>query len=226
MSDPSYNARRALLECALKRAPFEGFTRLSLLKAAKDAGLPEGSDALYFPDGPLELLSFWAEELDRAEAHLKTLDLDAMKIRDKVSAGVTARLSALTGYEAAAKRAAARLSLPDGAGRGAAQIWAAADVIWRAIGDTSTDSNYYSKRAILSAVLSSSLMAWLSDNSADKREGRAFVDARIADVMRFEKAKWEFKEKTKHWPNPADVLGKLRYGEKRLRRRRRYGRWS
>jgi len=224
---PSYDARRAVLGRALKIAPFEGFTRLSLAKAAKEAGLPEGAEALYFPGGPLELLSFWASELDRAaETHLQSLDLGAMKIRDKVSAGVTARLSALTGHEAAAKRAAARLSLPDAGGQGAAQIWASADMIWRAIGDTSTDGNYYSKRAILSAVLSSSLMAWLSDSSADKRGGQEFVEARIADVMRFEKAKWDFKEKTKHWPNPAEVLGKLRYGEKRLRRRRRYGRWS
>ena len=191
--------------------------------------LPKGADALYFPDGPLELISFWAEELNTAvEVHLSGLDLGSMKIRDKVTAGVVARMEAISGHELAAKRATARLSLPDALGQGPAQIWAAADTIWRAIGDTSTDGNYYSKRTILSGVISTSMMAWLADNSADKAEGRAFIDARIANVMSFEKAKWQFKKRVENWPNPAEILGQLRYGggASGAKRRRRSGRWS
>ena len=227
-ADPSYAARRDILNHALSIAAFEGWTSKTLREAVSKAGLPKGAEALYFPDGPLELISFWAEELNsRVEETLCELDLSVMKIRDKVTAGVIARLEGVTGHEAAARRAAARLALPDALGQGPAQIWAASDTIWRAIGDTSTDANFYSKRTILSGVLSSSYMAWLSDSRADKREGRAFVDARIANVMQIEKAKWELKKRAENLPNPFELLGQLRYGPSASsRRRRRSGRWN
>lgn len=213
--------RRAILDAALPIAAFDGWTRKTLREACAACDLPEGADALYFPDGPLELIGFWASECDAAvEAYLGDLDLSSMKIRDKVTAGVIARLEAIGPHSAAAKRASARLSLPDAIGQGPQQIWTAAHTIWRAIGDISTDYNYYSKRTILSGVIGSSLIAWLGDSSADKADARAFVDARIANVMQFEKAKWQFKSKTKDWPKPAELLGALRYGAKPKRRRR------
>jgi len=105
-------------------------------------------------------------------------------------------------------------------------------MIWRAIGDTSTDANYYSKRAILSSVIGSTLPIWLSDQTEGKTQGRAFLDARIENVMAFETMKWRVKSKTKDLPNPAEILGQIRYGgldlfsrPKRGRaRRRRYSR--
>jgi len=112
-----------------------------------------------------------------------------MRIRDKVTEAVWARLNVLAGYEEAARRALARLTLPDAAGRGAAQLWATADAIWTAIGDTSEDYNYYTKRTILSGVIGSSLMSWLSDDTEDKSTARAFLERRIGNVMQFEKAK-------------------------------------
>ena len=222
MTDPSDIARQAILKAMLPIAAFDGWTGKSLREAVAKTDLPKGSDLLYFPEGPLELIGFWAKQMNEAvKKELSALDQSQMKIRDKVTAGVWARLNALGPHEEAARRAAARLSLPDAMGQGPKQIWSAADTIWRAIGDTSTDGNYYSKRTILSGVISTTLAVWLSDNSADKVKSREFLDARIANVMQFEKAKWEFKSKTKDWPNPAELLGVLRYGGTGKRRRRR-----
>ena len=222
MTDPSDIARQAILKAMLPIAAFDGWTGKSLREAVAKTDLPKGSDLLYFPEGPLELIGFWAEQMNEAvKKELSALDQSQMKIRDKVTAGVWARLNALGPHEEAARRAAARLSLPDAMGQGPKQIWSAADTIWRAIGDTSTDGNYYSKRTILSGVISTTLAVWLSDNSADKVKSREFLDARIANVIQFEKAKWEFKSKTKDWPNPAELLGVLRYGGTGKRRRRR-----
>ncbi len=218
-------SRQALLEAALKLAPFEGWNASMLSKAEDDAGLGGGMMALYFPDGVMGVLDYWAGQMDEAvETHLARLDLSAMKIRDKVTAGVLARLEAIGEYEEAARRASARLALPDGIGHCTGQIWAAADTIWRAIGDRSTDVNFYSKRAILSGVIGSSMAAWLSDESADKSQARQFLDDRIANVMQFEKFKWQVKSKTKDWPSPAALLGGLRYGDGFKRRRRRRSR--
>jgi len=142
------------------------------------------------------------------------------------------RLEAIGSHEEAARRASSRLVLPDLAATGVQQIWSAADTIWRAIGDTSTDSNYYSKRVILSSVIGATLPIWLSDQSDDKAAARAFLDNRIQNVMEFEKFKWRVKSFTKNMPEPAEILGKLRYGgtdlftrpKKGRARRRRYSR--
>ena len=224
MTDPSLIARQAILKAMLPIAAFDGWTAKSLREAVSKTDLPQGSDDLYFPEGPLELIGFWAQEINRrVENDLAELDQSEMKIRDKVTAGVLARLYAIGPHEEAARRAVARLSLPDAVGQGPQQVWASADTIWRAIGDTSTDGNYYSKRTILAGVITSTLAVWLSDNDPEKVKSRDFLDARIANVMQFEKAKWEFKSKTKNWPKPGEILGVLRYGGTRKRRRRRRG---
>lgn len=219
--DISHTTRRAILDAALPIAAFEGWTGKTLREAVAACDLPVGSEDLYFPDGPLELISFWASECDAGVVtHMAGLDQSQMRIREKVTAGVIARLEIIGTHEAAAKRAMSRLLLPDAIGQGPKQIWAAADTIWRAIGDSSTDYNYYTKRTTLSGVISSSMLAWLSDSSADKAEARAFVNARIENVMQFEKAKFALKKRTEGLPNMAELLGSLRYGTAPKRRRR------
>ena len=77
--------------------------------------------------------------------------------------------------------------------------------MWRAAGDTATDYNHYTKRAILGAVYSATLLVWLDDP-----EGwPAFLDRRIDGIMRFEKAKARLSGI--HLPSPARFLGRLRY---------------
>ncbi len=232
MSQPDIT-RDKILDAALKRAPFEGWTELTLKRAIRDAGLPDGAGPLYFESGIGDLLDYWAARLDaQTEVAIADLPLDEMKIRDRVTQGVLARLEAIGRDEEAARRASSRLVLPDLAATGVAQIWRAADTVWAAIGDTSTDGNFYSKRTILSGVIGATLPVWLSDTSADKAQARAFLDARIEDVMKFEKLKWRVKSATEGLPNPAEILGQLRYGgldvltrkPKGRARRRRYSR--
>lgn len=192
-----------------------------LSKAEREAGHPKGTALLFFPNGVFDLMEFWSAQLDaQAEAKLAAMDMSQMKIRDKVTAGVLARLEVIGPHAEAARRMGARLSLPGALPKGAKHLWASADMIWRAIGDTSTDANYYSKRTILSGVIGSTLPVWLSDED----KGREFLDARIANVMQFEKMKWQVKSKTDGLPKLGELLGSLRYGGGFKRRRRKHSR--
>jgi len=85
-------------------------------------------------------------------------------------------------------------------------LYSTVDAMWRASGDTSTDFNFYTKRAILSAVYSSTLMRWFNDTSEDESATHEFLAARIENVMQFEKFKAEMRERTKDMPSFADVL--------------------
>ncbi len=216
---PSHQARLDILKAALKHVPFEGWTAKTLKMAVKDTDLPKGSDALYFPGGALELIRFWAETADtEASEQISAKGLHNMRIRDKITESAWLRLQAMAGHEEAARRAIARLSLPDAIGQGPKQLWASADMIWRAIGDTSTDVNFYSKRTILAGVIGSTIMSYLSDDTPGKSRSRTFLESRIENVMQFEKAKLAFRKRRETWPDPAGFLGRVRYG----RRRRRY----
>ena len=218
--DPSILARQAILQAMLDHVPFEGWTKLSLSKAVKDTDLPKGADELYFPGGPLEVLEFWAAESDAAALEkIEAKGLHNMRIRDKVTECVWVWLSEMEGQEQSSRRAISRLALPDALGQGPKQLWRSADMIWRAIGDTSTDGNFYSKRTILSGVLGSSLMAFLSDDTEEKSKARAFLEARIENVMQFEKTKFAMRQRRETMPDPAEMLGRLRYGRRRRRSR-------
>jgi ubiquinone biosynthesis protein COQ9 len=203
--------RRRLLAAALARAGQEGWTARTLAKAEADAGLTTGTAGLACPAGVVDLIDFWGLECDRAAAAaLGALDLQILRIRERVRTGVLARLEAIgAGHREAARRAMARLALPDAAPRGAAILWRAADTIWRGIGDTSTDANHYSKRAILSGVFASTFAVWLVGDDAATE---AFLDRRIENVMAFEKAKARARKLREGLPDPLGVLARMRHG--------------
>ena len=68
-------------------------------------------------------------------------------------------------------------------------LYKTVDAMWYAAGDTSTDFNFYTKRATLAGVYSSTLLYWLNDRSEGNEATWSFLDRRIEDVMRFEKWK-------------------------------------
>lgn len=204
-------ARHALLEAALIHAAFDGWTAATLKAAAADAGLSAGEAALYCPGGVLDLIETWSRRSDSIAAEAIAAD-PARRVRDRVTNAVMARLDAMAGHEDAARRARARLLLPDGLDRGARLVWASADAIWRALGDPSTDINFYTKRATLSGVLATTQAVWLEDDDADKARTRAFLDRRIDGVMQFEKVKARWREAQANLPDLAALAGRMRYG--------------
>jgi ubiquinone biosynthesis protein COQ9 len=115
-------------------------------------------------------------------------------------------------HKEAARRAAAFLTLPPHATMGLKLLYRTVDAIWRAIGDTSTDYNFYTKRAILGAVYSATLLRWFSDSSANERETEDFLRRRIDDVMRFEKFKAHARERASALPSLSDIFNPGRRG--------------
>lgn len=208
--------RSSILAEALKAAAFDGFTPLALERAAKAAGRTKADLAAAFPGGAIDLLAFWSGEADRAAAAAITAPQNPpLKIREKVARGVEARLAFLRPHKEAARRAAAFLALPHNAPQAARLVWATADAIWRAMGDPSTDFNFYSKRAILSGVWSATFARWLGDDSEDEAGTKGFLAARIDNVMQFEKFKARLRDSGFDPEGMFGWLAKVRYPEAR-----------
>lgn len=206
-NDGFSGARAAVLAAALKRAPFEGWTRITMSRAAEDAGVRGAVLAAAFPKGVADLLELWSDELDLGVGQaLAGPSAQGLKIREKVALGVRARLAALRPHKEAARRAAATLALPLYATLGSRLIWRTADAIWRGLGDRSTDFNYYTKRAILSGVWASTFARWLADDGAGETATNEFLERRIDNVMQFEKVKARIRDSGF---DPSAVLGAL-----------------
>ena len=204
--------RDDLLDAALMHVPFDGWTATALRRAAADVGLTPEMAELAFPGGAHDVLEFYLERADRRlAAALAEQDLPAMRIRERITTAVRTRLELAAQHREAARRTVALLALPHNARLASRTLYRTVDTMWRAAGDTSTDYNFYSKRAILAGVYSSTLLVWLGDQSEGFADSWAFLDRRIAGVMRFEKAKAEWRKATEHMPSLTRFLGRLRY---------------
>src|SRR5262249_49868479 len=153
--------------------------------------------------------AYSAEADAELEGVLAKLDLKAMKVRERITAAVLARLQILKPQKEAARRAAAFLSLPPNLPLATTLLYRTVDIMWRAAGDTSTDSNFSTKRAILGAVYSSTLVRWFNDTGEDESATKDFLAARIENVMQFEKFKAEARDALSRLPSLSDVLRSL-----------------
>lgn len=210
---PSQRLRARLLDAVLPFAGDEGWNERTLARAAEVAGLSEGEAALAAPRGAMDLVAAFAQRADdEMVSRLAEAPLAGMKIRAKATLGVRARLEALAPYKAAVGKAAFVLARPSNAIEAAEIGWATADKIWRAIGDASTDENYYSKRALLAAVHGATLARWLNDASEGHSETWTFLDKRIENVMQVEKLKARLRPLEAVGPMATELLARLRYG--------------
>lgn len=209
---PSARFRDRILDAFPARAAAQGWTEAAFRAAVADAGLSEGEAKLACPRGAFDLFDAFAARADEAMlAGLAELDLPAMRIRDKVRAAVQLRLEAQAPYKEAARAMTRALSNPLRAPEAARLVWRTADRIWRALGDASTDENFYTKRAALSGVLASTYTRWFSDDSPDHEATWAFLDARIENVMQFEKFKARLKPIGEAAESAVGVAARFRY---------------
>ncbi len=206
-------AREKLLEAAIANTAFDGFTQRAIDEAAKEKKIAPELAALAFPGGPKDLLRAWSEKLDiQTRAALEADDLSKLKIRERITKGVRHRIEVMADQKIAARRAAAYLALPLNSALGAELQFRTADAIWRGIGNTAHDFNYYTKRLSLSAVMTATLLYWFADESEDSTDTWAFLDRRIDNVMTFEKTKGQIRSFVAKLPDPFKILGGLRYG--------------
>ena len=217
MTDPGASLsldqiRQHVLDAALCDAPFDGWTDKVLSRAAaavaEEHGLAPSIALVAFPEGVRDLLHFWSQELDVAMLRaLERHDLEAMKIRERVTFAVRTRIELMMPHRAAAYRAFTFLALPHNAALSMRLVYGTVDAVWHGIGDRSTDFNFYTKRATLAGVYASTLLFWIGDDTPDAADTWAFLDRRIADVMTFERTKAEISRWVAALPSPLDLIG-------------------
>lgn len=211
MSETPETMRERLLQAALSHVPFDGWSEASFRAACADLGITPALGRAIFPRGAVDLaLAYHAAGDEAMLARLADTDLSALRFRDRIAAAVRFRLEAAD--REAVRRGTTLFALPQHAAEGAKAIWGTADAIWRALGDSSDDLNWYTKRATLSGVYGATVLYRLGDETPGAEATWAFLDRRIEDVMRFEGAKAKLREApllSKPLAGPAWLAGKV-----------------
>ena len=180
-----------VIEAILNHIPFDGWSTVSLDMASADCGLSEAEMHSLFPAGVADAIAAYGAYADKnmiTDFHDQcAADILAMPVHMKIRSLIMIRLEQAAPYKEVVRRTMAVLARPQHAKLAAQLLYSTVDEMWRAAGDTSTDYNFYTKRATLSAIYTATLLAFLSDNSLDMAKTEAFLDRRLADVARLPK---------------------------------------
>lgn len=203
--------RDRLIAAALDHVPFDGWSRKALERGAGDLGLGPADVLRAFPGGMADAADHFADWSDRRMlAELTKVDLDALKVRERVALGVRLRLEMNAPYREAMRRLLSFLALPQNAPLAARMTWRTCDHIWHAAGDRAADFNHYTKRGLLAPVYTSTILYWLSDSSDGFADTWGYLDRRLADVLKIPMYKAKAEQALGRLPSPLGLLKRLK----------------
>ncbi len=204
--------RVALAPVIGHHAGFDGWSEAAVHAAADEVGVDRDVAMLAFKGKAIDMIDAWVEGADLELARRLPMEkLNAMKIRDRITALLATRLEIMAPDRESLRRALAIMAMPTNLTRAAKMGWRSADHMWRLAGDSTTDLNYYTKRMTLSAVYGSTLSVFVNDDSENFADSRAFLDRRIDNVMQIEKVKYQAKQRKEFAPSLSRFIGRLRY---------------
>jgi ubiquinone biosynthesis protein COQ9 len=200
-------AKDRLLLALLPNVPFDGWSIAALRAGARGIGLGEAEAMALFPGGSAAMVGWFSRWADREMlARLAGADFVALKVRARVAAGLRARLAVLEPHREATRRGLAVLAQPQNAALGLRLLYDTVDAIWYAAGDTATDWNFYTKRALLAGVTGATMLYWLDDRSPGGVDTDGFLDRRLAGVMALPKIGARLRNVADRLPNPFRFL--------------------
>ncbi len=178
------SVRDEILLATLPNVVFDGWSEAALRDGAKTAGYDAIMAHRAFFGGAPELVEHFGAWTDRRMAEIMVADprFSAMRTGEKIKLALRTHFEVLEPHREAKRRMMAFLAMPQNVGAGLQRLYRSVDCMWRLAGDDSTDFNHYTKRALLSAVLSTATFYWLDDQSEGREETWAFIDRRLANV--------------------------------------------
>jgi ubiquinone biosynthesis protein COQ9 len=204
MTKTPQDPKLSLLDAALLHVPFDGWSEATFAAAITDSGVEPTVARAICPRGAIDLAVAYHHQGDaQMLAALDAENLNDLRFRDRIARAVRLRLEAVQDKELV-RRGTTLFALPHYAPEGAKLIWGTCDAIWKVLGDSSDDINWYTKRATLSGVYSATVIYWLGDDSENHANTWDFLDRRIDNVMQIEKLKAQV--------NQSPTLSKLMAG--------------
>lgn len=164
--------RDAAIAAMLPLVPELGWGQ-ALLRQAGAEGL--------FAGGPACVVEAYVDWMDRRMVEAAAPLMEGKGLSGRVRTLIAVRFGIAEPHRDAVRRAVTVLALPANAAVAARCTARTVDAIWHAAGDNSADFSWYTKRAILAGVYTSTLLYWLRPG-VDETALVAFLDRRLADA--------------------------------------------
>jgi ubiquinone biosynthesis protein COQ9 len=176
------SVKQQLLESALRIVPFEGWSLSALDEICKKAGYELNTDQLFFPNGPLDFIKYYHQQLD--QRMVTNINSQNLGVRESISKALFWRFEQYEKDRIFVINSFRLLCLPSNFFAAKQLHWKTVDLIWYDIGlDKSTDFNYYSKRGLLYMVYTSAFLYWISDDSENLIDTKNYVIRRLNSVV-------------------------------------------
>ncbi len=185
MNTRNQDIQDQILLAALPHIAFDGWKWSVIEQACEDIELETDMAYAVFPDKIEDVLAHFSHWADRQMlAVLPEKPDENMCVRDRIYLAVQTRLEALKDHKEAVRAASVYWMVPTRKIQAGKLVWKTADVMWNWAGDTAEDYNHYSKRALLSGVITTTTIRWLNDESEGHEESWAFLNRRIDNVLK------------------------------------------
>ena len=178
MSQIPHPLKSQVLDHALLTISQHGWTEQVFQNSLTKTELSKAQATLLFPRGLIDLLSYfhiyhdWKMVEDLSEDE----NFQESGFTHKIRLAVQKRFELMQDHKIAVEKASHYFLVPHRHKESLQLIWSTSDTIWTLAGDPSIDYNWYTKRATLSAVYSSTLMYWLNQNGNSLQETYEFLD--------------------------------------------------
>ena len=180
---------------ALKNINFDGWSKKSILTGFKSQNNIEEMYNKLFPNGVIDSIIHFGDLADRLmiKKYLEG-DIKEQRIPEKIKSLLISRFEILNPYKEAVRRSVAILALPNNSKVALKSLYNTTDKIWGAAGDRSTDLSFYTKRASLAGIYTSTFMFWLGSIDPNLKKVDEFIDRRLANINFIGKITKPFKE--------------------------------
>lgn len=184
MTGETMQQRDELIRAMLVHIPFDGWSTAAISAAAADLGMDETATRKLLPDGVASAVDAFICLADRD----MVAGLDALGehrphgVSSIIRTAILLRLEQCEPHREAVAAALRFLARPDQAALAARTLYRTCDRIWRITGDTAVDFSFYTKRATLAGVYSTTLLAWVVNTAGDRSRTEAVLDGQLRGV--------------------------------------------
>tara|TARA_Y100000994_G_scaffold207401_1_gene179915 strand:- start:411 stop:1040 length:630 start_codon:yes stop_codon:yes gene_type:complete len=185
--------RNDILNLAKKNLIPNGWNKNLVNLIAKEKKFSKSQIISLFPEGYKSILEFYISSTDEDMINqCKKLDLIRMKTSDRVCQIIKKRFEINQKEKKIIKKTLLYLTLPQNSKLAANSLYKTVDNIWYIAGDNSTDFNFYTKRAILSVIYTSTIFYWIfRDKDLDQTE--KFLKNQLSKLSKVPKIKEKIK---------------------------------
>ncbi|KAM3504376.1 hypothetical protein MY11210_008375 [Beauveria gryllotalpidicola] len=179
------DAEEAILSAAYKHVPEHGFSGRALGLGARDAGYLDISPSV-LPDGAFNLIRYHLVSQRQSLARNTEglfIDEESLGPGDKVAALTWARLRGNQDIIQHWQEALAVMAQPRHVSESMKELARLSDEIWFLSGDKAVDPTWYSKRATLSMIYTTTELFMTNDKSPKFIETNKFLARRLEEVQ-------------------------------------------